>query len=176
MNHHSKTTTNIYIIFRLCNILLKLSQKFNQQIHYSFGDDKERGHICFPASTFFERLIVTPPGETPPTMSEDFEEAADSVQARKAYKKKIDWNADDTYSMSFHSMYLDFPTWSVVQLPIGRDMSLQTFWGNSLASVVFYEVEDSNDRHLTATNKYIAAIRVRNKEASKFFMTLDLGL
>jgi hypothetical protein len=145
----------------LCNILLKLSQKFNQQIHYSFGDAKERPHICFPASTFFERLVVTLPGETPPKMGEEFEEPADSVKQRKAYKTKIDWNPDDTYSMSFHSMYLDFPTWAVVALPIGKDMSLNTFWGNSIASVVFYEIDDSNRQHLSSMNKYILAVQVR---------------
>lgn len=144
----------------MCNILLKMSQKFNPQIHYSFGDDKERPHICFPASTFFEQLLITPPGETPPPLGVEFEESPQSVQLRKAYKSKIDWNTEDTYSFAFHSMYLDFPTWSVVRLPMGRDLSLQTFWGNSSASVVLYEVNDSYKQHLTSTNTYLAAVQM----------------
>lgn len=145
----------------LCNLLLKMSQQFNPQIHYSFGDDKERPHICFPASTFFEQLLVTSEGESPPPMGIEWEEPADSAQKRKAYKTKIDWNTNDTYSMSFHSMYLDFPSWSVVRLPIGRDVSLQTFWGNSSAAVVLYEVDESHKKHLTSSNKYLIAVDMK---------------
>ena len=118
----------------LCSILLKLLQKFNPNIHYSFGTNEERAHIVFPASTFFERLVVTRPGEELPTMGEDFDEPEAASARRKAYKTKIDWNTEDTYSMSFHSMYMDFPSWSIVKLPIGRDLSLRTFWGDALVS------------------------------------------
>jgi hypothetical protein len=144
----------------LCSFLLKFIQTFNPHIHYSFGDAKERAHIVFPASTFFEEIIETPPGETPPKLGEPFVESDASVKARKAYKTKIDWGTSSTYSMSFHSMYMDFPSWSIVRLPGGRDMHLQTFWGDSLASVVMYEHQGSKDRHLTSLTKYILAIQV----------------
>jgi hypothetical protein len=148
----------------LCSFLLKLIQKFNPHIHYSFGDSKESAHIVFPASTFFEEIIETPPGKTPPKLGEPFVESDASLKARKAYKTKIDWDTSNTYSMSFHSMYIDFPSWSIVRLPGGRDMHLQTFWGDSLASVVLYVVgehQGSKDKHLTSLTKYILAVKVR---------------
>ena len=147
----------------LCNIILKMVKSFNPAINYSFGSDEERAHICFPASTFFERLVVTPPDETPPDIMEEFEEPADLVKKRKAYKTKIDWNTEDTYSMSFHSMYIDFPSWSVVKLPVGRDVALQTFWGDSTASVVFYEVPDDEvgKQQLISTNRYILGVEFK---------------
>jgi hypothetical protein len=148
----------------LCNIILKMTKSFNPALHYSFGTkDKENAHICFPASTFFERFVVTPPGEDAPDIMEEFEENAQVAKLRKAYKTKIDWNTDDTYSMSFHSMYIDFPSWSVVKLPVGKDVSLQTFWGDSTASVVLYEVPKSkeNEQHLIATNRYVLSVEMK---------------
>ena len=122
----------------------------------------------FPASTFFEEVIETPPGETPPKMGEPFIEDGASIKARKAYKKKIDWDPSNTYSMSFHSMYLDFPSWSIVRLPGGRDMHLSLFWGDSLARVVMYEQlgskgkeQGSKDKHESSLSKYIMAVQVR---------------
>ena len=147
----------------LCSLLLKMSSKFNPQLHYSFGDDNERAHISFPASTFFEEMVITPPGETPPPLGKAFEEDPVVAQQRKAYKTKINWNTNDTYSMSFHSMYLDFPSWSVVRLPIGKDVGLQTFWGNSPASVVWYEVDSTcKKKHVTSAIKYLAAVEMKN--------------
>jgi len=146
----------------MCSLLLKMSSTFNPQLHYSFGDEKERAHISFPASTFFEELIVTPEGETPPVLGTQFDEDPVSVQQRKAYKTRIDWNTRDTYSMSFHNMYLDFPTWSIVKLPIGKDVGLQTFWGSSPASVVWYEMDKSKKKHLKSEVKYLVAVEMKN--------------
>ena len=139
---------------------MKLAKGFNSHIHYSFGDEEERPHIVFPASTFFERLVVTTPGESPPQMGEEFPEPDDSIQSRKAYKKKINWNTDDTYSMSFHTMYFDFSTWSIVNLPIGKDLKLRTFWGNSSASMIFYECQGPNLKHSTDLKRYVVSLKV----------------
>lgn len=157
----------------LCNIILKMTKSFNQELHYSFGDKEEQAHICFPASTFFEQLIVTKPGEEPPTMGEEFVESDELAKSRKAYKTKIDWNTDDTYSMSFHSMYIDFPSWSVVRLPVGRDIGLQTFWGNSIASVVLYEADPSKKRHSMSTNRYLLGVSLKYLGKESELATLE---
>lgn len=148
----------------LCNLILKLIR--TPTLHYSFGSNTEKAHICFPASTFFETFVVTPPGETPPEMGGlDFEgESPETKTSRKAYKTKIDWNTEDTYSMSFHSMYVDFPTWSIVSLPTGRDLSLQTFWGNSFASIVLYEADNAatNKQHTIGDTKYLLGVQLKH--------------
>ena len=93
-------------------------------------------------------------------MGEEFVEPAEVVRKRKAFKTKIDWNTNDTYSMSFYSMYVDFPSWSVVNVPLlGKNINLQTFWGNSSASVVLYEIDDSGD-HRHTNNNYVLAVQV----------------
>jgi len=153
----------------LCSLILKLIR--DPTIHYSFGSTTERAHICFPASTFFQTFIVTPPGEIPPEIGGvDLDgEPPDVAAARKAYKTKINWNTEDTYTMSFHSMFVDFPSWSVVSLPIGKDVSLQTFWGNSVARVVLYEVDkDQVDSkpHLFTSLKYLLGVQLKSVAAA----------
>ena len=145
----------------LSNLILKLIR--TPTLHYSFVSSTERAHICFPASTFFETMVVTPPSETPPAMGGiDFEgETPEMRVERKAYKTKIDWNTEDTYSMGFHSMYVDFPTWSIVSLPTGRDVPLQMFWGNSFASIVMYEVDNDKKDHTIGKTKYVLDVQLK---------------
>ena len=148
---------------RVCGILLKLVKSFAPNVHYSFGDsgDKEKPHIVIPAWSFFERLVVTKPGEEIPILGEEFVEPKESVAARKAFKSKPQWNTEDTYSMSFYSMYMDFAKWQIVQLPVG-DVDLKTFWGKSSLTIVLYENETppKDDRHLQLDNKYYFGIQV----------------
>jgi hypothetical protein len=55
----------------ICNIILKFIQNFDSNLHYSFGDDVQKAHMTALAETFFDELIVTPPGQEPPTVSRD---------------------------------------------------------------------------------------------------------
>jgi hypothetical protein len=146
-------------------ILLRLVESFNSNIHYSYGDDKENAHIVGPAFTFFERIIATPPGQTPPLIGEPFEETLESRDYRKASKASGTWNAVDTYSLEFYSMYIDLPTWNLVNLPVSGDIALKTFWGNSLLRICMYENLSSDlareQRHLEDLKKYVFAVQVR---------------
>lgn len=150
-------------------MLLKLLKSFYPTIHYSFGDEDgdELAHIVVPAYRFFERLVVTKPGETPPTMGENFNEPPESVKARKKSNSVGEWETENTYSMSFYSMYLDLPTWSVVNIPMSNDMPLSTFWGKSSLTICFYDrvAPESVKKHLPKYNNYGFVIRVRLKDA-----------
>ena len=151
------TCINLPLFFKsLTKVLLKLLRSFYPTIHYSFGDDDEMAHIVIPAYRFFERLIATKPGETPPTLGEPFIESEESIKMRKSSQYTGDWNTTDTYSMSFYSMYLDLPTWSVVNIPLSNDMPLQTFWGKSFLRICVYErvAPESEKKHLPKYNKY----------------------
>jgi hypothetical protein len=145
----------------LCGMLLKLVESCNSNVHYSFGDGKgEKPHIVAPAYTFFERVLATPPGETPPPMDLFFEESIESISRRKTCKSNGEWNTTDTYSLSFYSMYIDLPTWKLVGLPVSGDISLKTFWGNSLLSICMYEKTGTEKQHLQQFNRYGFAVQV----------------
>lgn len=150
----------------ICGLLLKFIKSVAPDIHYSFGDskEKEKAHIVVPAWSFFERLVVTKPGEEPPEMGsgEEFDEPKESIEARASGKIKANWNTEDTYSMSFYTMYLDIAKWQVVQVPVTSDINLKTFWGNSFLRIVLFEntTPAKDGRHLQVDNTYYFAIEV----------------
>lgn len=132
-------------------------------MHFSFGDSKgvETPHIVFPAWKFFDNIVITKPGDTPPPISEPFVEQTESREARKSSKSVGVWNTEDTYSMSFYSMYLDIPNWRIVKLPVTNDLDLRTFWGNSFLSIVLYEKGSSREeKHIKEYNKYMFKMQV----------------
>lgn len=147
----------------LCGVLLRLVESFNSHVHYSFGDrdGKEKPHIVVPAYTFFERVVVTQPGKEPPAIDELFEESKESIATRK---KGADgsafWNTTDTFSFSFYSMYIDLPTWQLTGLPLQGDISLKTFWKDSLLKIGMYEKLGDHSEHYQNSNNYAFAIQV----------------
>jgi len=145
----------------LCNLILTFIQKFDSALHYSFGDKEEKAHMTSTVECFFDQFVVTPPEETPPKLGEDLNEPAESVKARKASKKQIQWNTQDTYSMAFHTMYIDFPSWTTSNVPLVRDMKLQTFWANSFLNIVLYEPDHGKKRHAFKDIKYIMSIQLK---------------
>ena len=145
----------------LCGAMLKFLKSFNSHLHYSFGSDKERAHIVFPAWSSFERFVVTKPGQTPPTMGDEFVESKESVSARKAMRSKPEWNTQDTYSMSFYTMYFDLAQWKLVNLPFMNDVDLHTFWKNSDCRLSVYEKTGNDDKHLMSKCRYSFVVQVK---------------
>lgn len=147
----------------LSTVLLRLVESFNSNVHYSFGDKKgnEKAHIVVPAYTFFEQIVITSPGETPPPITELFDEPKESRAARKASKGAgHQWNTTDTYSFSFYSMYIDLVHWHIVGIPVSGDISLKTFWGDSLLRIGMYEKGGDQAQHIQEKNTYAFALQV----------------
>jgi hypothetical protein len=105
----------------LCRILLAFVRKLNNFMHYSFGDAKgeQLPHIVFPLWSNVDKLVVTPPGDTPPELGRPLEE---DPQARAKRVKNptppSDLSLDATYSLSINSMYIDLPSWKLCNLPM----------------------------------------------------------
>jgi len=146
----------------LSSLILKLLKAFCNDVHYSYGDDVEKAHIVFPALQFFSSIIITKPGGTVPSIAEPFVESNASIKARMNNSVKADWNTTDTYSLAFQTMYLDLPTWRVVQLPVTRDLDLRTFWGDSFLALVMYEGEsDRKRRHVAENIQYSLMMKIK---------------
>lgn len=169
----------------LAKVLLKLVERFNANMHYSFGHyntttnnnnniannitndddddpDLEVPHIVAPAFTFFERLVTTPAGETPPSMYDAFEETPESIACRKKTTSFGTWNTTDTYSFSFYSMYIDLPSWKLVGLPASGDIGLETFWGKSMLRICMYEkTGTASDKHWQKENQYAFSVQMK---------------
>lgn len=144
----------------LAGVLLKLVDRFISGVHSAFGDEKELAHIVAPAWGFFERLVVTPPGGTPPRLDQDIVETAESMANRKNARSSSNWNTVDTYTFSFYSMNIDLPTWSLVGLPVSNDVSLTTFWGDSALKICMYEKLGTEKQHRANQKRYVFALQV----------------
>lgn len=64
-------------------------------------------------------------------------------------------------------MYIDLPSWTTSNIPLVRDLKLQTFWGNSLLKIVLYERKKDANAHVAVDNKYVVSIQVKYLEPSE---------
>jgi hypothetical protein len=70
------------------------------------GNQIEASHICFPITHSVDRLIRTPPGETPPPIGMAmFPQELSRTHKQTTVMQQFDTEA--TYSISFHSPNLD---------------------------------------------------------------------
>eukprot|EP00980_Cylindrotheca_fusiformis_P008165 scaffold1729_cov117-Cylindrotheca_fusiformis.AAC.3 len=144
----------------ICSLILKFIKNYEPNLHYSFGDEEENAHMSVLAEHFFHGLVVTPPGEQLP----DLEDQLSSSRDFSSPEKEIKWNTKDTYTMMYHTMYIDLPSWTTSHIPLVRDIRLQTFWGNSLLKVVLYEPNKNTSTHVATDNKYLMSIQVKYLE------------
>ena len=152
-----------FLLDSVCNLLLKFLTSFAGDLHYSFGDKDENGHICAPAWKMFQNIVVTKPGETLPPLGDDLDESKESMAARASSDAAGGaWNTTDIFTMSYHSMYIDLPTWQVVKLPFAPSLDLRTFWGKSMLNICIYDTpEPKCRRHLQRENGYFVSIQLQ---------------
>lgn len=157
----------------ILSLLIKLLQKFFSDLRYSFGDGEEWPRIVAPAHTAVESFIVTPPGETPPELcAAPFPETKES-KAERARSTNFDWNTVDTYSMSYHTMYVDFPHWRLLGVPVVGDLDLKSVWNDSFLRIVLYEKTGKQKRHLHASNKYAFSLQVSRPSVRPQFLSVS---
>ena len=115
----------------LTSTALRFVKKMNPGFSYFLSDSYEKpSYLSFPVSTSMDAFVATNPGMSDlPVLGREISESKESVLQRKK-GKKIDWNVDDVYTMSFSSMYLDFISWRLMNFP-----GLKPFSVNSVAGI-----------------------------------------
>ena len=139
----------------VCSSILQLLRSYNPYVHHSFGDahSTERPHITSPFWSTADRLIITPPGETPPPLVQTFPEDSAVKKARKGnpgYTVEVD--LDSTYSFSLKTSRMDLEDWAVVNIPFMRSMDLHTFWANADLRFVAYLIPDDDPNIIRDSN------------------------
>lgn len=137
----------------LASVLLKLMSSFYSSVHFSFGDEKEKSHIVIPAVQFFDDIIVTNPDDEDemaslPKLGDMVAESKESKARRKSgvldnNDKSNFFDTAGIYTLSFHSMYFDLPTWHIRSVPALSDLDLRTFWNDSGLRMVMYEIDNT---------------------------------
>lgn len=145
----------------LVSAILAIVQKMNA-VHFSYGIDEtgdipsrtkmdtgeyERAHISFGLEDGMDRIVVSKPGETPPTLGQSLYEDPESIKNRKKNKfGAINWNLDDTYTMAFWSAYVNFIDWKVIGLPGIRPFSISSMIGELPLTLTLYSLTDCTAR------------------------------
>lgn len=125
----------------ICGGLLQLGKATNAYMHHSFGDKTnfELPHITGPFWSSVDRLVVTPPGQTPPPFVDSFPEDGKLRSARKSnpdYTLNVDLNS--TYSFSLKTSKMDLEDWGIVTSSYMKPMSLNMFWADADLRFVCY--------------------------------------
>lgn len=132
--------------------------RINSGFHYGWGGDPdsaskhrpvgpmkegryEKTHLSFPVEASMDRIIITKPGETPPTLGEELIESNESVKRRRRIGAgSVDWNLEDTYTMSLWSAYCDWIQWKSFNVPGVRPFSLGCVAGKQPIYLSVYEL------------------------------------
>jgi hypothetical protein len=159
-----------------CRVILQFVMTMVRNLHYSFGDspeidDHEIGHIVAPLFSTMDKIVVTPPGEAPPPMGTPFPEDQDfrKLRLNPNTVNTIKIDPANIYSFSVNTSNMDLCSWTLVNIPMLKDLSLNTFCGGYPIRLVGYEVPlgSSPDKH-----PYKAINYVFNLQVNLFFTIL----
>jgi hypothetical protein len=146
----------------LTSVLLAMIRRINSGFHYSWGadakktkqedidnDQYEKTHLSFPVEASMDRIVITKPGEVPPTMGQELPETVVSVKRRrKLGAGSIDWNTTDTYTMCLWSAYVDWIQWRCMNVTGVRPFPLGLVLGTQPIYLSVYEIKDiSNEEY-----------------------------
>ncbi len=123
----------------LAKAAIKFCGTLVSDLHSSFGDDPETSnyempHLVSPLFPTFDKIVVSAPNETPPTMGYPFPETIEQRRARQKLGKIADCKIDvnNTYSFSVNTSQVDLLNWKLVGIPMVRPIELSTFFGSSM--------------------------------------------
>lgn len=145
-------------------------------LHYSFGDSQdspnyELPHVVSPIFPTFDKIIVTPPGESPPPLGVPFEEDLEYRKKRLKFRfiKDAQVDINNTYSFSVNTSNLDLLTWTIVGIPMVKPMDLSTYSGSGSVHLIGYEIPRTVGAKFPSTHphkllNYVFSMRVSPSE------------
>ncbi|KDO20488.1 hypothetical protein SPRG_14006 [Saprolegnia parasitica CBS 223.65] len=139
------------------------------KLHFSFGDDIESPHVALPLYQSADQLVATPLEDVPPKLGMDsWGESPADQKARKATPVGDEvFRTDRIYSFQFHTMYVDLPSWNLVNLPGIHDVGLQHFFGDMSLRLSMYEHTPRPNEVAHITKEYCFAWDVARGPAPK---------
>jgi hypothetical protein len=145
----------------------------NPNFQYSLSgsiDGTEKPFMAFPVMEAMNRVVATPPGETPPTLGHEILEDAKAISRRKKRPASYDWKLEYVYTFSMWSAYVDFSDWRCMNLPGIRPFDLQNVIGRQPIVVTLYEIvsnaNNKDNKHLKDDKIQVAQVELSNANAS----------
>ena len=156
----------------ICNTLTKFTSAMVPCFHFSFGDPEthplcEFPHAVGPLFSTIDRMVVTPPGGKPPSLGtpliEDQEFRKVRLKSRSIKEFGIDLNA--TYTFSQNTNNIDFAEWSIVGIPVFKQVDMRSIFGDVPARLISYEIPDARlaecgDKHPAKFVNYVFNVQI----------------
>lgn len=121
----------------ISRVVLQFISTMVGDLHYSFGDPQDSAnyelpHVVSPIFPTFDKIVVSPPGETPPPLGEPFPEDPEYRKKRLKFRfiKDAQVDINNVYSFSVNTSNLDLLTWTIVGIPMVKPMDLHTYSGS----------------------------------------------
>ena len=154
-----------------CRAILSFARTMAEDLHYSFGDypdspNYEIPHLVGPLFKSMDRVVVTPAGQEPPKIGTPFYEDLERRRIRMK-TKLMTWVIDttSTYSLSVNTYNIDLCSWSLIGIPMVKNMDLRILIGDGSLRLVGYELPAEEalrcpDKHPQKSLKYVFNMRV----------------
>lgn len=149
-------------------------------MHYSFGDSDPNDpafqlpHCVSPMFVTFDKIIVTPPGETPPKIRDPYDEDPEYRKMRLNWHRIKDANIqlDNIYSFSSNTQNIDLVTWTLTNFPMIRALDIRTLAGESSLFLAAYELPTAAaqafpNSHPQKDLNYVFSMRLNPVSADK---------
>ena len=144
-----------------CRVILQFVMTMVRNLHYSFGespqgDDYEISHIVAPLFSTMDKIVVTRAGDKPPPLGVPFPEDMEFRKKRlnPSTVEDIIIDTANTYSFSVNTANMDLCSWTLVNIPMLKELNLNTFSGGCPVRLVGYEVPPMSTSDRNGDNKY----------------------
>eukprot|EP00124_Ichthyophonus_hoferi_P004422 Ihof_evm1s484 gene=Ihof_evmTU1s484 len=121
----------------------------------SMGDKKtgELPHVVYPIETTVDKLLITPDGETPPSLCHG--NLPEGVDKKGRANLHLIGDTHHTYTFSMHGMYVDFVKWTLCNMPGMGSVDLRAMLGDLPIRLVGYIIpKDYNGPHTPDKKRY----------------------
>lgn len=138
-----------------------ISYSYNLELQEWPNGDILRPYLAFPIVAA-DAIIVTPPGEAPPPLTE----ALDPVPLQE--KRRIRFNTTDTFTFAYWSKQADFERWEMCNMPFGWSSSFTSFIGQQPVHLTAYRLDDGvlhEGPHMEARKRRLMSLVISNSRA-----------
>ena len=166
-----KVTGFMKLVVNACLQLMKTMG--HKDVHLSFGGNGEVPHIGAPAFHSFDRVVVTPPGESPPPLGQHLERMPSDVKRRKHFFKtdqRIE--VGSTYTFSMKNRRFNPLKWKVVRVPIARQFTVSRVTDSVRLAV--YEVLEENGKPVEDPQGKVTAMAKKKHTKRNTFLWVKM--
>eukprot|EP01083_Nonionella_stella_P072536 195629_1 len=171
-NEKYKVTAPIRLVIRACLQLMKTMG--HKDVHMSFGGSGEVPHIGAPAFHSFDRVVVTPAGETPPQLGTHMEKKKSDIERRKKFfKTNMKIEVGSTYTFSMKNRRFNPLLWKVVGVPIARQFTVSRF--TDAVRLAVYEVHEENGKPVNDPQGKVTAMAKKKHTKRNTFIWIRMS-